>query len=64
MGWEDPLEKDITAHSSILVWGIPWTEEPGRQSQTQVISETTMTELLSSLVRLLFFASAFSHFSD
>ena len=30
LGWEDPLEKGMAAHSSILVWGIPWTEEPGR----------------------------------
>ena len=28
--WEDPLEKGITTHSSILAWRIPWTEEPGR----------------------------------
>ena len=28
-GWEDPLEKERTTHSSILVWEIPWTEEPG-----------------------------------
>ena len=27
--WEDPLEKEMTAHSSILAWEIPWTEEPG-----------------------------------
>ena len=27
--WEDPLEKWITNHSSILAWRIPWTEEPG-----------------------------------
>ena len=27
-GWEDPLEKEIATHSSILVWRIPWTEEP------------------------------------
>ena len=27
---EDPLEKEITTHSSILAWRIPWTEEPGR----------------------------------
>ena len=26
---EDPLEKEIATHSSILAWGIPWTEEPG-----------------------------------
>ena len=27
---EDPLEKEMAAHSSILAWKIPWTEEPGR----------------------------------
>ena len=27
---EDPLEKEMAAHSSILAWEIPWTEEPGR----------------------------------
>ena len=26
---EDPLEKEMTTHSSILVWRVPWTEEPG-----------------------------------
>ena len=26
-GWEDPLEKEMATHSSILVWTIPWTEE-------------------------------------
>ena len=30
LGQEDPLEKEIATHSSILVWKIPWTEEPGR----------------------------------
>ena len=29
-GWKDPLEKGMAAHSSILAWRIPWTEEPGR----------------------------------
>ena len=28
-GQEDPLEKGMTTHSSILAWRIPWTEEPG-----------------------------------
>ena len=27
--WEDPLEKEMGTHSSILAWEIPWTEEPG-----------------------------------
>ena len=30
LGREDPLEKEMTTHSSILAWSIPWTEEPGR----------------------------------
>jgi len=30
LGWEDPLEKEMAAHSSIVAWKIPWTEEPGR----------------------------------
>ena len=29
LGWEDPLEKGIATHSSIIIWIIPWTEEPG-----------------------------------
>ena len=29
LGWEDPLEKGMATHSCILVWRIPWTEEPG-----------------------------------
>ena len=42
---EDPLEKEMATHSSILAWRIPWTEEPGRlqsmgwqKSQTQLIN--------------------------
>ena len=40
LGQEDLLEEEMATHSSILAWGIPWTEEPGRlqsmgsQSQT------------------------------
>ena len=29
LGGEDPLEKEMAVHSSILAWKIPWTEEPG-----------------------------------
>ena len=33
LGWEDPLEKEMSTHSRILVWRIPWIEEPcGLQS--------------------------------
>ena len=34
LGREDPLEKEIVTHSSILAWRIPWTEEPGRLQST------------------------------
>ena len=34
LGQEDPLEKGMAAYSSILAWGIPWTEEPGRLQST------------------------------
>ena len=30
LGWEDPLEKGVATHPSILAWRIPWTQEPGR----------------------------------
>ena len=29
LGWEDPLEKEMATHSSLLAWEIPWTEESG-----------------------------------
>ena len=29
LGWEDPLEKGMATHSSILAWRIPWTKKPG-----------------------------------
>ena len=39
LDWEDPLEKGMATHSSILAWRIPWTEEPvGLQSME---SQTT-----------------------
>ena len=30
LGWEDPLEKEMATHSSVLAWRILWTEKPGR----------------------------------
>ena len=36
LGWEDPLEKEITTHSNILAWEIPWTEEPGGLQSTEL----------------------------
>ena len=34
LGWEDPLEKEMATHSSILAWRIPWTEESGGLEST------------------------------
>ena len=44
LGQEDPLEKEIATHSSILAWEIPWTEEPGRAAVHVVIKELDMTQ--------------------
>ena len=42
LGWEDPLEKKMATHSSVLVWEIPRTEEPGGlQSRGSQESDTT-----------------------
>ena len=34
LGWEDSLEKEMTVHSSVLAWRIPWKEEPGKLQST------------------------------
>ena len=42
LGWEDPLEKGMAKHSSILAWKIPWIEEPdGLQSMGSQELDTT-----------------------
>ena len=43
LGREDPLEKGMAIHSSVLAWRIPWTEEPGRL-QSVGSQELDMTE--------------------
>ena len=48
MGEEDPLEKEMTTHSSILVWKITWTEEPGELQSMGVTKESDTTEQLNS----------------
>ena len=45
-GQEDPLEKGMATHSNILVWRIPWTEEPGGwQATVHGISESDTIEV-------------------
>ena len=41
LGWEDPLEKGMETHSSILAWRIPWTEEPSGCVHGVTESDTT-----------------------
>ena len=41
--WEDPLEKEMATHSSILVWEIPWTEQPG-ELQSMGLQRVDTTE--------------------
>ena len=41
LGWDDPLEKELATHSSILAWRIPWTEEPGGLQSMEVVKSQT-----------------------
>ena len=42
-GWEEPLEKKMATHSSILDWEITWTEEPGRLPSHEVPKKSDTT---------------------
>ena len=43
LGQEDPLEKGMTTHSSVLVWETPWIEEPGRLQSMGLLTEHAHT---------------------
>ena len=43
LGWEDPLEKEMATHSSMLSWRIPWTEEYGWLQSTGSQSWTRLS---------------------
>ena len=45
LGQEDPLEKDMATHSSILAWRLPWTEERGRLQSIGLQRESDMTDV-------------------
>ena len=47
LSWENALEREMATHPSILVWAIPWTEEPDRL-QSMVSQESDMTEQLDN----------------
>ena len=44
LGQEDPLEKGMATHSSILAWEIPWTEEPGGLQSMGLQSQTRLSK--------------------
>ena len=48
LGLEDPLEKEMATHSSILAWRIPWTEQPGRLQSMRSQSWTQLSDLILS----------------
>ena len=52
LGWEDPLEKEMATHSSILAWKIPWAEGPGGLTFYGA-AELDMTKRVSTHVRKL-----------
>ena len=49
LGWEDPLEKEMATHSSILAWKIPWMEEPGRLQSMGSQSRIRLSNFTHSL---------------
>ena len=55
LGWEDPLEKEMAIHSSILAWKIPWTEEPGglQSMGSQRVRHDLATKPPQSMVEFL-----------
>ena len=61
LGWEDPLEKEMATHSSILAWRIPQTEEPGGlQSRGHKESDTT-ERLHFPLICIFSYFAFFAH---
>ena len=54
LGREDPLEKEMTTHSSTLAWKIPWTEEPGRLQSMGSQNRTRLSNFNNS-GNLIFF---------
>ena len=58
LGWEDPLEEGMATHSSILAWGIPWTEEPGGLQSIESDKELDTTEV--TLARMLWLRATLS----
>ena len=55
LGWEDPLEKGMATHSSILAWRIPWTEEPTVHGVTELDTTEQLTHTCELSTVVVFF---------
>ena len=65
LGWEDPLEKGMATHSSILAWRIPWTEGPGRlQSMGSQSVRHNWPTFTSLHIQKLFSRQKYSHLNS
>ena len=62
LGWEDPLEKEMATHSSILALKIPWTEEPWTEATVHGVTES-QTQLSHYTFTFLYRSSEFLRLS-
>ena len=60
LGWEDPLEKEMVTHSSILAWEIPWTEGTWRATVHEGKKESDTTKQLNNNNNTLFYTKDLS----
>ena len=58
LGREDPLEKEMATHSSILAWRIPWTEEPGMSRENACIHRFPIPSPFLGYLRRLYFPTS------
>ena len=56
LGWEDPLEKEIATHSSVLAWRISWRVEPGRLQSTGSQNRTQLSDFTPHRLTEVFWA--------
>ena len=61
LGWEDPLKEKMATHSSILVWEIPWTEEPGGLQSTELQSDMTEHGTVAVFLKCVILNVSMSH---
>ena len=64
LGWEDPLEEEVAAHSSVLAWEIPCTEEPREGQSRGVAKSQTQLSTHAHYTYLPIYVSYLCAFSD